>query len=67
MKKFVALLRTPEKEYYIQYFRSMSKRDIVNRKKNPSDRIEAVLDYNEKNNNRLKHTKQTLNRLNGYA
>lgn len=65
-QKFIALLRTAEKEYYIQYFRSSSRRDIATLRKAPDHMIMTVLKFNEKNQQKIKRMKVFFNQLNGF-
>jgi len=64
LKKFIVLLQdVNKKEYYIQFFRASSRRNVCIARKNPLHRIEIVLDFNEVNLKKMKYHKETLNRL----
>ncbi len=67
MKKFIALLRMPDGLYYIQYFQSLSKRDIVYKRKDPAHRIEAVMEYSERTKKKMKYMETSLNKLSGHG
>ncbi len=67
VKKFIALLRAHDGEYYMQYYKSLSKRDIAHLRKNPTHRISTVMEYSERTDKKMKYIKTSLNKLNGYG
>lgn len=67
MKKFIALLQHPEtKLCYIQFFRGETKAEIYKQRKHPSHKVEAIFRFDQKNLQRTKQLRASLNHLAKY-
>lgn len=66
-RKYLVLLKSPDKKYYIEEFFVSSKRKVPASTANKTHTVEAILKHNEKNIVRIAYMEESLNRLNKHS